>query len=155
MKLLSQTRLVSILKSKRQKKQSIVFTNGCFDILHVGHVRYLKKAKSLGNVLVVGLNSDASVRGLKGAGRPVNSERERSEVVAALEFVDYVTIFSQATPLQLIQKIRPEYLVKGGDWDKSRIVGSGFVQSYGGKTLSLPFVKGYSTTRVLGAIRKS
>ena len=137
----------------RISKKKIIFTNGCFDILHVGHVRYLKKARSLGDWLIVGVNSDSSVRKLKGPGRPVNSEKERMEVLAALKAVDEVRLFSEPTPEDLIRKIRPDILVKGGDWKIKDIVGAEFVRSYGGKVRSLGFVKGYSTTAVLKKMR--
>ncbi len=143
--------LASILKKEKKKGKKVVFTNGCFDVLHVGHVRYLKKAKSLGDVLVVGLNADSSVRKLKGPRRPLNTEKDRAEVLAALECVDYLVLFKELTPERLIRAIRPDFLVKGGDWKKERIVGSAFVESYGGRARSLPFVDGFSTT---GLIKK-
>ena len=138
---------------RRKRRLKIVFTNGCFDLLHVGHVRYLAQARKLGDVLVVGLNSDVSARRLKGAGRPVNSQGDRREVLLALKSVDCVEIFSEVTPEKLIRKVRPDFLVKGGDWDVQKIVGHDFVASYGGKTLSLPFVKGRSTTATLKKIQ--
>ncbi|MDA8171634.1 MAG: adenylyltransferase/cytidyltransferase family protein [Nitrospiraceae bacterium] len=130
----------------------IVFTNGCFDIIHAGHVRYLKKAKKLGDVLVVGLNSDRSVSKIK-PGRPVNGEKERAEVLAAFQAVDYVVVFDEETPYELIKYIKPDVLVKGGDWKKKDIVGSDIVPD----TRSLPYVEGFSTTRVMekiGRLRK-
>ena len=149
------SRLRLLLLKKKHAGKKIVFTNGCFDILHLGHVRYLEKAKSLGDVLVVGLNSDASVRKLKGPGRPVNSVRDRAGVLKALKTVDYVTIFSDPTPLRLICKVRPDFLVKGGDWKTKDIVGADVVASYGGKVRSLKFIKGKSTSKVLRAIARS
>ena len=145
--------LLSVLKKIKISGKKIVFTNGCFDVLHVGHVRYLRKARSLGDCLVVGLNRDSSVKELKGPARPVNPERDRAEVLAALSCVDFVVPFSDKTPLRLIRAIRPHFLVKGGDWKKKDIVGSDFVESGGGKALSLPFVKGYSTTSLLKKLR--
>jgi D-glycero-beta-D-manno-heptose 1-phosphate adenylyltransferase len=136
------------------KKKKVVFTNGCFDILHTGHVTYLEKAKRLGDVLVIGLNSDASVRRLKGAGRPVNSEKDRAKVLGALRCVDRVVVFREDTPEKLIRKVRPDVLVKGGDWKRKDVVGADFVESYGGKFRSIPYVKGFSTTGVLAKIRK-
>lgn len=124
----------------------IIFTNGCFDILHEGHVRYLAEAKSLGNKLIVGINSDESVRKLKGADRPIHSEKSRAIVLAGLESVDAVIIFNEDTPLELITKIRPDVLVKGGDWSVEQIVGSDVVLKNGGSVLSLSFYKGHSTT---------
>ena len=140
------------LARHRRSQEKIVFTNGCFDILHVGHVRYLEQAKSLGSVLVIGVNADASVRKLKGAGRPVHCGKDRAEVLAALEAVDYVVFFPEDTPLKLIRAIRPDFLVKGGDWKIKDIVGSRFVRSYGGKVRSLPYVQGFSTTGILEKI---
>jgi D-glycero-beta-D-manno-heptose 1-phosphate adenylyltransferase len=138
------------LSSLRRGGKRIVFTNGVFDLLHTGHVRYLRAAKKLGDVLVVGLNSDRSVRRLgKGPERPVVKQRDRAEVLAALEMVDYVVIFDQDTPLQLITALQPDVLVKGGDWTVDRIVGADLVLARGGKVKSLPFAKGYSTTRLI------
>lgn len=134
----------------RKEGKKIVFTNGCFDILHAGHVRYLKQAKKLGDVLVIGLNSDASVSGLK-PGRPVNTEKNRAEVLSGLASVDYVVIFCEKTPYHLIKAVRPDVLVKGGDWKPEEIIGSDIAK----KTLSLPFVKGLSTTRIIEKILKS
>ncbi|MEY4571026.1 MAG: hypothetical protein RLZ10_219 [Bacteroidota bacterium] len=140
------------------KNQKVVFTNGCFDILHPGHVTYLAKAASLGNKLIVGLNSDASVRSLnKADNRPINSESARALVVAALGFVDLVVIFNDSTPESLIQYLRPDVLSKGGDYDahemnpsvKSFIVGSDFVKSYGGIVQTIDLVEGYSTTSII------
>jgi D-beta-D-heptose 7-phosphate kinase/D-beta-D-heptose 1-phosphate adenosyltransferase len=147
-------RLVSLLKRERKKGRKIVFTNGCFDILHVGHVRYLRKARSLGDFLVIGLNSDASVRRLKGAERPVTREKDRAEVLGALSCVDHLVLFADPTPERLIRAIRPDFLVKGGDWRKKDIVGSGFVESYGGKVRSLPYIRGFSTTGLLEKIKR-
>ena len=128
---------------------SIVFTNGCFDILHVGHVRYLQQAKSLGKYLIVGVNSDASVRRLKGPTRPIQNENDRAEILAALSSVDYVVIFDQDTPEELIHLVRPSVLAKGGDWKPESIVGGPFVMSYGGQVKSLQFVDGKSTTQII------
>lgn len=146
--------VVSLLHKEKKKGRKVVFTNGCFDILHVGHVRYLRQARSLGDILVIGLNSDASVRKLKGAERPVTRERDRAEVLGALSCVDHLVLFSDATPERLIRAIRPNFLVKGGDWKKKDIVGSGFVESYGGKVRSLPYIRGFSTTGLLEKIKR-
>lgn len=135
----------------RQSKK-IVFTNGCFDILHVGHARYLAQAKALGDILVVGLNSDESVKRLKGPTRPIQTEEDRKELLLALKAVDMVVIFSEDTPLELIKKIQPHFLVKGGDWSEDQIVGSDFVKSIGGKVMSLPFSQGKSTTNIVDKI---
>jgi len=141
--------LAKTLSTLRSKGKKIVFTNGCFDILHVGHVDYLSKARCLGDVLVVGLNSDSSVKKIKGKDRPINKESDRAKVLSSLYFVDYITSFNEITPENLIKKVRPDILVKGGDWKIEDIVGSSFVRSYGGKIKSIPFVKGYSTTSII------
>ena len=129
--------------------QNVVFTNGCFDIIHAGHIDYLSKARNLGDVLVVGLNGDESVRRLKGPQRPINDVDARSKVLASLFFVDYVIVFEEDTPLNLIKSVRPDILVKGGDYTRDTVVGADFVESYGGKVVILPFLKGYSTTSIL------
>lgn len=137
---------------KNHSDKKVVFTNGCFDILHVGHIRYLADAKKLGDVLVVGLNSDASVKRLKGPTRPIQNEDDRKELLMALEAVDQVFIFDEDTPLNLIKKINPQFLVKGGDWAPDQIVGSEYVLSLGGQVKSLPFSTGKSTTDIVGKI---
>jgi D-beta-D-heptose 7-phosphate kinase/D-beta-D-heptose 1-phosphate adenosyltransferase len=134
--------------------ESIVFTNGCFDIIHAGHAQYLEEAKELGEILVVGLNSDASVKRLKGTTRPINNEMDRAFVLAALEAVDYVIIFNEDTPLELIKAIQPDVLVKGGDWAEKDIVGADIVKAKGGRVLSLPFREGLSTTNIIKALGK-
>jgi D-beta-D-heptose 7-phosphate kinase/D-beta-D-heptose 1-phosphate adenosyltransferase len=131
------------------RNQKIIFTNGCFDLLHVGHVRYLQEARAQGDLLVVGVNSDASVKRLKGPTRPIQVENDRAEILAALRAVDYVVIFEEDTPAQLIEQVRPNVLVKGGDWKPEQIVGSSFVLSYGGEVKSLQFVEGRSTTKII------
>jgi rfaE bifunctional protein nucleotidyltransferase chain/domain len=136
------------------KRKKVVFTNGCFDILHMGHVTYLEKARKLGDWLVVGVNSDASVRRLKGPSRPVNSQKDRARVLSSLRCVDRVVVFHEDTPEKLIRKIRPDVLVKGGDWKKQNVVGAGFVESYGGKVRLIKFVKGFSTTGLLSKIQR-
>lgn len=137
---------------EEQNNKKIVFTNGCFDLLHVGHVRYLQDARKLGDLLVVGLNADASVRKLKGPTRPVQVEDDRAEILAALSCVDAVTFFSEETPLKLIETVKPQVLVKGGDWPVEKIVGYEFVKSRGGLTKSLPFHPGRSTTGLIEKI---
>lgn len=129
-----------------------VFTNGCFDLLHVGHLRYLEDARSLGDRLVVGLNSDASVKRLKGDTRPIVPEHERREMLLGLKPVDDVIIFEEDTPLRLIMEVKPDILVKGGDWAIEQIVGGDFVVSNGGEVLSLPFHEGRSSTNIIGKI---
>lgn len=138
-----------------RKNKKVVFTNGCFDILHVGHLRYLQDAKALGDFLIVGLNSDQSVKRLKGATRPIQNESDRAELLLGLKCVDAVVIFDEDTPIQLIEQVRPDVLVKGGDWAVNQIVGSDFVQSYGGTVKSLPFHQGRSTTDIVEKILKS
>lgn len=137
----------------RVKSDRIVFTNGCFDILHVGHLHTLKEAIQLGDKLIVGLNSDASVSRLKGKERPIVNQLDRSEMLAALEMVDAVIIFEEDTPEQLIQMIKPDVLCKGGDWSVENIVGGDFVKSYGGQVVSIPFVKGYSSSSLIDKIK--
>lgn len=136
-----------------RRAAKIVFTNGCFDILHKGHVTYLEKARRLGDALIVALNTDASVKRLKGESRPVNGLADRLEVIAALESVDYVTWFDDDTPLALIRTLNPDVLVKGGDWKPAQIVGSDHVLARGGKVRSLPYVEGRSTTRIIERAR--
>jgi rfaE bifunctional protein nucleotidyltransferase chain/domain len=148
-KVLPCSKLQLRLRRLRRAGKRIVFTNGCFDLIHPGHVRYLRAAKRLGDVLVVALNSDRSVRRLKGAGRPLVPQRDRCEVVAALEMVDYVTVFSEDTPYALIQALAPDVLVKGGDWRPEQIVGADIVRARGGTVRSLRFARGYSTTKLV------
>ena len=137
----------------KRKGKKIVFTNGCFDILHYGHIKYLERCKKLGNILIIGLNSDSSVKKIKGKKRPLTGQKERAAILSALEFVDYVTIFNEATPEKLIKTIAPDVLAKGGDWRVNDIVGGDFVKISGGKVVAIPFVKGYSTTRLLKHIK--
>ena len=139
----------------KSEKKNIVFTNGCFDILHKGHVAYLQAAKSLGDILIVGMNTDASVQRLKGQDRPVNSLEDRAFVLSALRSVDYVIAFDEDTPLSLIQAIMPDVLVKGGDYTIDTIVGATEVLSHGGKVEIIPFAEGKSTTSIIDAIKKS
>ncbi|GAU08789.1 D-glycero-beta-D-manno-heptose 1-phosphate adenylyltransferase [Desulfoplanes formicivorans] len=142
---------ISALRSACAGKR-LVFTNGCFDLLHLGHVDYLTRARQLGDLLVVGVNSDASVRRLKGEKRPVNQEHDRAGVLGALACVDHVIIFEEDTPYRLIQLVQPDILVKGGDWPVDRIVGRDIVEAKGGKVLSLPVLDGYSTTGTIERI---
>ena len=146
--------IVRFARDKRNGKR-VVFTNGCFDLLHPGHIRLLEQARALGDLLIVGLNSDAGVRRLKGAGRPVIPERERAEILAALEAVDAVVIFDQLTPREVIAGLLPDVLVKGGDWPGDQIVGRAEVEGAGGRVVSIPVVQGYSTTEVLRKICES
>jgi D-beta-D-heptose 7-phosphate kinase/D-beta-D-heptose 1-phosphate adenosyltransferase len=146
----------AILRFGREKRNGrrIVFTNGCFDLLHPGHIGSLQQARALGDALIVGLNSDASVRQLKGAGRPVLPERERAEILAALECVDAVVIFNEPTPREIIARLLPDVLVKGADWPGDQIVGREEVEAAGGRVVSIPVVPGYSTTEILQKIRE-
>jgi rfaE bifunctional protein nucleotidyltransferase chain/domain len=146
----------AILRFGREKRNArrVVFTNGCFDLLHPGHLRGLEQARELGDVLIVGLNSDASVRQLKGQGRPVLPERERAEILAALECVDAVVIFDDLTPRNVIAQLLPDVLVKGGDWPGDKIVGREEVEAAGGRVVSVPVMPGYSTTDILRKIRE-
>jgi D-beta-D-heptose 7-phosphate kinase/D-beta-D-heptose 1-phosphate adenosyltransferase len=142
-------RLIHNLKKNGKR---IVFTNGCFDILHVGHVRYLEQAKSLGDVLVVGINSDRSVRGLKGPRRPILPVEERGEILSGLGCADYITVFDEPTPFELISLLQPDVLVKGGDWTPEQVVGREVVEGSGGRVVILPFVEGSSTTNIIDVI---
>jgi rfaE bifunctional protein nucleotidyltransferase chain/domain len=146
----------AILRFAREKRnvRRIVFTNGCFDLLHPGHIGSLEQARELGDALIVGLNSDASVRELKGPGRPVLPERERAEILAALECVDAVVIFDEPTPREVITRLLPDVLVKGGDWPGDQIVGREEVEASGGRVVLIPVVPGYSTTGILRKIRE-
>ncbi len=153
-KLTPQVSIRAHCQRARFQGRKIVFTNGCFDILHEGHVRYLADARSLGDLLIVGLNSDASVTRLKGSERPINPEKSRAWVLGSLTVVDHVVLFDTDTPEDLIHTIRPDILVKGGDWSVDQIVGGPFVSSYGGQVRSLPFHTGFSTTGLVEKIRK-
>ncbi|MBI2027347.1 MAG: D-glycero-beta-D-manno-heptose 1-phosphate adenylyltransferase [Deltaproteobacteria bacterium] len=133
----------------------VVFTNGCFDLIHIGHIRYLNEAKNLGSTLIVGLNSDKSVTKLKGSSRPLISHSHRAETLAALSCVDFITIFDEDTPYGLIKDLRPNILVKGGDWKIKDIVGSDLVLKSGGSVLSLPYVQGFSTTALIEKMRNT
>ncbi len=137
---------------KTHKDQRIVFTNGCFDILHIGHKRYLQQAAELGDILVIGLNSDNSVHRLKGQNRPINKEQERAELLSAFSFVDHIALFDEDTPYNLIKQIQPDILVKGGDYTPDQVVGKDIVEANGGKVMILPFVEGKSSTNILKAL---
>jgi D-beta-D-heptose 7-phosphate kinase/D-beta-D-heptose 1-phosphate adenosyltransferase len=149
-KIVSLHDLESILNRLRSESSpTVVFTNGCFDLVHRGHVDYLSRARDLGDLLIVGLNSDASVQRLKGPQRPVSHQESRAIVMAAFSFVDYVVIFDEDTPLRLIETVRPDILVKGGDYTRDNVVGADFVESYGGRLELLSLVPGESTTRLV------
>jgi D-beta-D-heptose 7-phosphate kinase/D-beta-D-heptose 1-phosphate adenosyltransferase len=153
-KILKLSKLVKVLESLREAGKRIVFTNGCFDILHAGHVRYLTAARSKGDVLVLGLNSDISVKFIKPENRPIVSQDLRAEVLAGLACVDYITIFDEPDPLALIQTIKPDVLIKGADWKETDIIGSDVVKSYGGKVIRIEVVPGISTSRIIQRILK-
>ena len=153
-KILPRGELCKALQALRAqgKAEKVVFTNGCFDILHVGHVRYLHEARRLGDLLVVGMNSDSSVRALKGPGRPINTEASRAEVLAALADVDFVTIFDEPDPLSLVTLLEPDVMVKGGDWALENIIGADVVLARGGSVQVIPYVEGDSTTGLIEKI---
>lgn len=151
-KLVSLRTLKKHIGSARKKGETIVFTNGCFDIIHAGHVRYLNKAKSLGDILIAGLNSDISVRKIKGEKRPIVPQKERAEVLSGLEAVDYVVIFNEPTPIKLIKAVLPDVLVKGSDWAGHAIVGADVVKKAGGRIARIKLVKGRSTTNIIKKI---
>jgi rfaE bifunctional protein nucleotidyltransferase chain/domain len=153
-RIVSQEELIALLGRANRGSRRIVFTNGCFDLLHPGHIRTLEDARSLGDVLVVGLNRDASVREAKGDARPVVAENERAELLAALEAVDFVVLFGEPTPRELIAQLLPDVLVKGADWGSTEIVGREEVERAGGRVISIPLEPGYSTTSILQKIRK-
>jgi D-beta-D-heptose 7-phosphate kinase/D-beta-D-heptose 1-phosphate adenosyltransferase len=142
-------KIISKLKAKRKK---IVFTNGCFDLLHYGHVRYLEDSKRKGDILVVAINSDESIRRIKGKARPILNEKDRLSIIAALASVDYVISFNQNTPLKIIKALKPDVLIKGSDWNIQTIVGADFVLSYGGRVSTVKFIPGRSTTNLIKTI---
>lgn len=144
--------LKAIRKKLRESGKKVVFTNGCFDILHAGHVDYLSKAKSFGDVLILGLNSDASVTRIKGEKRPIVVQEERAFILANLKCVDFVTLFEEDTPFELIKDLVPDYLVKGADWDPSKIVGKDIVEQAGGEVKTIPFINFTSTTEIIKTI---
>jgi D-glycero-beta-D-manno-heptose 1-phosphate adenylyltransferase len=148
------SKLETLSKKLHDQKSKIVTTNGCFDILHLGHVQYLKEAKALGTVLVCGINSDASVKKLKGPNRPLNSEQVRAQIIAALEAVDYVTIFGEDTPEKFLSLVKPNIHVKGGDYSGKDLPERKVVEANGGKIALLKFVEGYSTTQLLKDLKK-
>lgn len=145
--------LLARIEFWRRMGDRMVFTNGCFDILHAGHLHLLSGCAALGERVIVGVNSDASVKRLKGESRPVNSEQNRMHLLAANIFTDAVILFSEDTPENLIQAIKPDVLVKGGDWQKEKIVGAAFVESYGGRVVTIPYLEGYSTTSIIGKVQ--
>ncbi|MBN2134563.1 MAG: D-glycero-beta-D-manno-heptose 1-phosphate adenylyltransferase [Acidobacteria bacterium] len=152
-KIINIENIPTILSTIDRKAKKIVFTNGCFDILHYGHVKLLWEAKALGDILFLGLNSDDSIKRIKGKNRPINPEFERSCVLASLQMIDYISIFEEDTPMRLIKIIKPDILVKGGDWTPDSVVGSGFVSEYGGEVKIIPLVDGLSTTNTINKLK--
>ena len=153
-KILDRKILKENLDALRKEGKKIAFTNGCFDILHLGHVRYLRAAKKTADVLVLALNSDFSVQSIKGEKRPLVPEAERAEIMAALESIDFVTIFPELTPRELINYLKPDIIIKGGDWQEDKVVGGGDVKKWGGRVILIPFVEGKSTTNIVEKIKK-
>ncbi len=153
-KIKSLSQLKNEVRKIKQNGKTVVFTNGCFDILHYGHVKYLQDAARLGDILVVGVNSDTSVRKIKGKNRPINNESDRARIIAALESSSLVTIFNEETPIELIRLVRPDVLVKGSDWKNKTIVGADFVLKHGGKVKTIRLSKGRSTTNIINSIAK-
>lgn len=139
----------NILAKAKKERKTVVFTNGCFDLLHRGHLHLLREAKKRGDILVVALNSDRSVKAIKGPDRPILPDSERAELIAALEMVDYVTCFDEPDPYEVIRELKPDVLVKGGDWPKDSIVGANIVEGQGGKVAVIPYLEGHSTTEII------
>jgi D-beta-D-heptose 7-phosphate kinase/D-beta-D-heptose 1-phosphate adenosyltransferase len=146
--------LLEELMWHRRQKASIVFTNGCFDVVHRGHTEFLKFCKSHGDIIVVGLNSDSSVKTIKGPGRPINNQYDRAAVLAALETVDYITVFDEPDPFNLIKEVKPDILVKGQDWAQKGVIGQEYVESYGGKVVLAPLVEGKSSTKTIEQMKE-
>jgi len=155
LKIKSPWELKKILSRLKNQGKRIVFTNGCFDLLHYGHIQYLEAAKRKGDVLVVALNSDSSIKRIKGKNRPIINERDRLGTIVALASVDYVTLFSEDTPLKLIKLLKPDILIKGADWNKKNIVGADLVAGYGGKVYTVKLSQGRSTTKIIKKIAKN
>jgi len=154
-KIISLSSLICKIKVLKQNGKKIVFTNGCFDILHFGHIKYLQDAKTKGDYLVVAVNSDASIKKIKGKNRPVIGQRDRLKTLAALESVDFVLLFNEDNPLKLIKALKPHVLIKGSDWSKDKIIGADFVQSYGGQVVSVKLIKGRSTSKIIEKIMRN
>lgn len=153
-KIKSSKELKNILSSLKDKNKRVVFTNGCFDLIHAGHVAYLEGAKGHGDILVVAVNSDSSVKRLKGAGRPIVGLNDRMKIVAALESVDFVTFFEEDDPFAIVKELNPDVIVKGADWKEDEIIGGSYVRGMGGKVATIPFLKGYSTTSIIKKIKE-
>jgi rfaE bifunctional protein nucleotidyltransferase chain/domain len=152
-KILERKRLKEKVEALRKNGKKIAFTNGCFDILHVGHVRYLTEARKNADILILALNSDSSVRAIKGEKRPLVPEEERAEVLAAIECIDFITIFQESTPLELINLLKPDFLIKGGDWPEDKVVGRDEIKKWGGRVIIIPEIKGKSTTNIVEKIK--
>jgi len=155
LKILDDKSLHQQLSIWRFLNKKLVFTNGCFDIIHFGHIDYLSKAKDLGDILLIGLNTDNSVKRLKGNNRPIKNQQERAVLLASLQFVDGIILFNEDTPYNLIKKIKPDILVKGSDYKKEEIVGEDIIKNTGGEIITIDFLEGYSTTSILDKIRKN
>ncbi|MBP7792865.1 MAG: D-glycero-beta-D-manno-heptose 1-phosphate adenylyltransferase [Candidatus Goldbacteria bacterium] len=153
--ILNRKKLINEVKKFKKAGKKIVFTNGCFDIVHAGHVKLLSDAKKMGDILVLGLNSDSSVRRLKGKNRPIVPQNERAEIMSALSSVDIVTVFYEDDPFNVIKDIKPDVLVKGGDWPLDKIIGADVVRSYGGAVKNIKYIKGQSTTNIIKKIMES
>ncbi len=151
-KLVPINKIAALMKSLEKKGKSVVFTNGCFDLIHPGHIKLLKQAKKYGDILFLGINSDKSIRKIKGPSRPVMKEKERITVLSAIEYIDFISVFNEPTPIKLIEKIRPGALVKGSDWPKSKIAGKEFVESYGGKVFTIKLKPKISTSSLIKRI---
>ncbi len=151
-KLQTTKQIEKTLEQLKKERKTIAFTNGCFDILHAGHVSYLEKAKNFADILIVGLNSDNSIKRLKGAKRPINSERDRAIILCGLSCVDYVVIFEEDTPIKLIKTIKPDILIKGADWKEKAVAGCDFIKSYGGKCQFIDLLDNHSTTNIIEKI---
>lgn len=151
-KIKSPQELKKIISRLKKQGKKIAFTNGCFDILHYGHVSYLEKAKRLTDILVIAINSDSSMRRIKGKTRPILNLGDRMGIIAALECVDFITSFNQDTPREIIKLLKPDMLIKGGDWNRNEIVGKNVVESYGGKVKTIPYIKGQSTTKIINRL---
>lgn len=152
-KLKNLTEIAALADKARENGKKVVFTNGCFDLLHRGHVHILREAKASGDLLIVGINSDRSVKSIKGPARPILPETDRVELIAAMEMVDYVVLFDEPDPYQLIAAIKPNVLVKGGDWNENQIIGADLVERDGGRVALIPYLKGFSTTEIIERIR--
>jgi D-beta-D-heptose 7-phosphate kinase/D-beta-D-heptose 1-phosphate adenosyltransferase len=152
-KLKSLGELKAVVANAKRQRKTVVFTNGCFDLLHRGHLHILREAKACGDILIVALNSDRSVKALKGPTRPVLPESDRAELIGALEMVDYVVLFDEPDPYRLIETLRPDVLAKGGDWTSEKIIGSEVVEQGGGRVAVIPYLKGFSTTEIIDRIR--